>query len=142
MGVPFGETGVFGGIKPGVHTSENREMATWRQRQVAFVPKRRGVLGVCRQHFSEDAHRLYPLYRVRGCEDLLRTPISVHEHVLSAFGSAGQLGQDRRGGVSVSGWFCCRQFGWNASYYGIERASRQFLGLAINDYEIAFVACG
>src|SRR5215475_505269 len=46
MGVPFGETGVFGWIKPGVHTGEKRKMATWRQRQVAFVPKSRGVLGV------------------------------------------------------------------------------------------------
>src|SRR5215813_6449485 len=66
MGVPFGETGVFGGIKPGVHTGENRKMAPWRQRQVAFVPKMRCVLGVCRQDFIEDrAHSLCPLYRVQ-----------------------------------------------------------------------------
>src|SRR5215475_1591887 len=64
MGVPFGETGVFGWINPGVHTGENRKMATWRQRQVAFVPKSRCVSGVCRQHFIEDAHRLCLLYRV------------------------------------------------------------------------------
>src|SRR5215831_8989976 len=72
MGVPFGEPGVFGGIKPGVHTGENREMATWRQWQGAFVPKSRGVLGVCRQYFIDDTHRLCLLYRVRGGEDLLR----------------------------------------------------------------------
>jgi hypothetical protein len=48
MGVPFSEPGVFGWIKPGVHTGENRKMATWRQRQGAFVPKMRCVLGVCR----------------------------------------------------------------------------------------------
>src|SRR5215510_8470179 len=85
MGVPFGETGVFGGIKPGVHTSEDREMATWRQWKVAFIPKSRFVLGVCCQHFIEDAHRLCLLSRVRGGEDLLRreSPAHISNHETS-----------------------------------------------------------
>jgi hypothetical protein len=64
MGVAFGQTSVFCRIKAGIHTGKNREMPTWRQRQVAFVPEILGVFSVRSQHFIQDlGHCLHSRFR-------------------------------------------------------------------------------
>src|SRR5262249_30315699 len=69
-------------------------------------------------------------------------PIFVRERVLSASDAAGRLGQDRRGGVSVSVVRLSDNGDESHPTMVSRGASRQFLILHIHGYEIPFVACG
>src|SRR5580693_941324 len=51
--IPFGEAGIFGGIEPRIHASENREAASWRQSQFAFLSEGRAIFPICLENFRQ-----------------------------------------------------------------------------------------
>src|SRR5947209_13867381 len=64
MGIAFDKTGVLRRIEAGIHTGQDREMATRRQRQIALVSEILGVLRVRSQHFIQNlGHCLYLLFQ-------------------------------------------------------------------------------
>src|ERR1700685_175993 len=54
VGISLGETGILGGIEPGIHTGENREATSRRQSQLPFLCETRAVLSVCLEHFRQN----------------------------------------------------------------------------------------
>src|SRR5580700_6487156 len=51
--ISFGEAGILGGIEPGIHASENREAASWRQTQFAFLSEGRAIFSICLKNFRQ-----------------------------------------------------------------------------------------
>jgi hypothetical protein len=46
MRIPFGQPGELRGVKPGIHTSQNRKLPLGRKRQLALLFKSRDIVAI------------------------------------------------------------------------------------------------